>query len=148
MKFFGHCHQRALTGTTSSLQALKLAPGYEVSEIDAGCCGMAGSFGYEKEHVELAMACGEDRLFPAIRGATPETEIAVTGVSCREQIGYGTGRRARHLVEVLANARNLPGHGCSEVARLARATTGWRLDYGDLNTLPDLIEQIWSGDHR
>ena len=104
VRFFGHCHQRALTGTTSSLQALKLAPGYRVSEIDAGCCGMAGSFGYEKEHVDVAMACGEDRLFPAIRAATPETEIAVTGVSCREQIGYGTGRRARHLVEVLADA--------------------------------------------
>ena len=102
--FFAHCHQRALLGTRTSMQALKLPPGYEVSEIAAGCCGMAGSFGYEKEHVALSKACGEDRLFPAIRALSPDTEIAVTGISCREQIQFETGRTPRHLVEVLADA--------------------------------------------
>ena len=58
----------------------------------------------QEAHVDVAFACGEDRLFPAVRATTPEAEIAITGVSCREQIGYGTGRPARHLVEVLADA--------------------------------------------
>ncbi|MBI4219301.1 MAG: 4Fe-4S dicluster domain-containing protein, partial [Chloroflexi bacterium] len=106
--FLGHCHQRALTGTAASIKALRLLPGYEVTEINAGCCGMAGSFGYEKEHVKVSLAVGEDRFFPFVRSAPADMEIAVTGVSCREQTRFGTGRRARHLVEVLADALKEP----------------------------------------
>jgi hypothetical protein len=65
---------------------------------------MAGSFGYEREHVELATAIGEDRLFPAVREAAPEVEIAITGVSCRDQIGFNTQKKPRHLAEILADA--------------------------------------------
>jgi Fe-S oxidoreductase len=68
---------------------------------------MAGSFGYEAEHYELSLAIGERRLFPAVRARAPECEVVAAGVSCRQQIAHGTGRRARHLVEVLAEA--LPG---------------------------------------
>ncbi len=104
VKFFGHCHQRALTGTADSLTALNLPPGYEATEISAGCCGMAGSFGYEKSHIEIATAAGEDRLFPAVRDTSPNVEIATTGISCREQIGFNTKRESRHVVEILADA--------------------------------------------
>jgi hypothetical protein len=65
---------------------------------------MAGSFGYEKSHIDVATAAGEDRLFPAVRDASPDTEIAISGVSCREQIGFNTERESRHVVEVLADA--------------------------------------------
>jgi Fe-S oxidoreductase len=104
VSFFGHCHQRALAGTAHSLAALNMPPGYTASEISAGCCGMAGAFGYEKSHIEVATAVGEDRLFPAVRGASAETEIATSGVSCREQIGFNTERESRHVVEILADA--------------------------------------------
>ena len=104
VKFFGHCHQRALTGTSSSVTALNMPPGFEATEISAGCCGMAGSFGYEKSHIEVATAAGEDRLFPAIREANANTEIATNGISCREQIGFNTPRESRHVVEILADA--------------------------------------------
>ncbi|MBP38271.1 MAG: FAD-linked oxidase C-terminal domain-containing protein [Dehalococcoidia bacterium] len=104
VKFFGHCHQKALTGTSKSLGALNLPTGFNATEISAGCCGMAGSFGYEKNHVYIATAIGEDRLFPAVRNADPNVEIATTGVSCREQIGFNTLRESRHVVEVIADA--------------------------------------------
>ena len=71
---------------------------------NAGCCGMAGSFGYEKEHYDLSMAIGGQALFPAVNAKGPEWEIAVMGVSCREQIEHGAGRKTRHLAEVLADA--------------------------------------------
>jgi FAD/FMN-containing dehydrogenase/Fe-S oxidoreductase len=103
VQFLGHCHQRALTGLTSSIKALNLPPNFEVIDIPAGCCGMAGSFGYEKEHVEVSMAAGEERFFPHVRN-NPDAEVCVTGISCREQTSFGTGRTARHLVEVLADA--------------------------------------------
>ena len=102
--FFGHCHQRALEGTAASVTALNIPPGYTASEISAGCCGMAGSFGYEKNHLAVATAAGEDRLFPAVRDASPDDEIATSGVSCREQIGFNTERESRHIVEILADA--------------------------------------------
>jgi len=104
VKFFGHCHQRALTGTSKSVAALNLPSGYDASEISAGCCGMAGSFGYEKNHIDVATAAGEDRLFPAIREANSDAEIATSGISCREQIGFNTRRESRHVVEILADA--------------------------------------------
>jgi Fe-S oxidoreductase len=65
---------------------------------------MAGSFGYEKEHYEMSLAIGNRRLFPAIQATDPACEIVAAGVSCRQQIAHGTGRRARHLVEILAEA--------------------------------------------
>ena len=100
----GHCHQKALVGSNPSLQLLRLLPGARVDEIDSGCCGMAGSFGYEKEHYDMSLAIGNRRLFPAIKAADAGCEIVAAGVSCRQQILHGTGRRARHLVEVLADA--------------------------------------------
>ena len=102
--FHGHCHQKSLVGTASSVKALGLPPGYEVELIDSGCCGMAGSFGFEKEHYDISMKIGEQALFPAINAKDPDWEVAVMGVSCRQQVEHGTGRRARHLVEVLRDA--------------------------------------------
>ena len=102
--FHGHCHQKSLVGTAPSLTALRLPPGYEVELINSGCCGMAGSFGYEKEHYAVSMTIGEQTLFPSIRSKGPEWEVAVMGVSCRQQVEQGVGRPARHLVQVLRDA--------------------------------------------
>ncbi len=102
--FHGHCHQKALVGLAPSLKALRLPPGYQVEESGAGCCGMAGAFGYEKEHYDISMAIGEQRLFPKVRSKGQDWEVAVMGISCRQQIEHATGRRARHLVEVLRDA--------------------------------------------
>jgi Fe-S oxidoreductase len=100
----GHCHQKALVGTAPTLALLRLPSGYEVEEIASGCCGMAGSFGYEAEHYDLSMDIGRQRLFPAVEGAEPDVEIVADGISCRQQIHHATGRTARHLVEVLWEA--------------------------------------------
>jgi FAD/FMN-containing dehydrogenase/Fe-S oxidoreductase len=100
----GHCHQKALSSVNFTLQMLSIPSGYEVKEIDCGCCGMAGSFGYEKEHYELSMAIGELKLFPAIRAAESEAIISATGTSCRHQILDGTGKIALHPVDVLWDA--------------------------------------------
>ena len=102
--FHGHCHQKALAGTASTVALLERIPGAEVVELDAGCCGMAGSFGFESEHYELSMKIGGLRLFPALAEEGPETIVAATGVSCRQQIGHGTGREARHPVELVRAA--------------------------------------------
>ncbi len=99
--FHGHCHQKALVGTSHSLALLKRIPGLQVREIDSGCCGMAGSFGYEKEHYDLSMQIGELKLFLAVRSA-PDAMIVANGMSCRSQIDHGTERPAQHLVEFLA----------------------------------------------
>ncbi len=99
--FHGHCHQKALTGTAASLGALRLPPGNTVELVAAGCCGMAGSFGFEKEHYDISMTIGGESLFPAVKAKGEDWEVAVMGVSCRQQIEHGTGRRARHLAEVL-----------------------------------------------
>jgi Fe-S oxidoreductase len=104
VRLFVHCHERALVGAGAALAALNLPPNYTATMIDAGCCGMAGSFGFEKEHYAISMKIGEDRLFPAVRSAPAQAEIAVTGVSCRQQIEDGTSRKARYLTEVLAEA--------------------------------------------
>ena len=106
--FHGHCHQKALVGTAPALDVLGSIPGCEVEEIDAGCCGMAGSFGYHKEHYDISMQMGEERLFPAIRSRGGDFEVVSEGVSCRQQILDGTGRKARHLVEVVADALQPP----------------------------------------
>lgn len=99
-----HCHERALVGTEPALDALSMPPAYRASLIPSGCCGMAGSFGFEKEHYDVSMKIGEERLFPFIRESSPDTQVAVTGVSCRQQIEDGAGWPARHLSEVLAEA--------------------------------------------
>jgi FAD/FMN-containing dehydrogenase/Fe-S oxidoreductase len=95
----GHCHQKALVGAQDTQAALQRIPGAEVQLIDSGCCGMAGSFGYE--HYDLSMAIGERVLFKAVRGA-PEATIVAPGFSCRHQIEHGTGRRGKHPLELLA----------------------------------------------
>jgi Fe-S oxidoreductase len=102
--FHGHCHQKALAGTAATVALLNRIPGAEVVELDAGCCGMAGSFGFEAEHYDLSMQIGELRLFPALRAAPAGTLISATGVSCRQQIGHGVGQQARHPVELVRAA--------------------------------------------
>ena len=99
--FHGHCHQKAAHALSSSVRLLNKLPGAQVNVLDAGCCGMAGSFGFERDHYDLSMQIGEMRLFPAVREAPDDALIAATGVSCRQQIAHGTGRRAEHPVVLL-----------------------------------------------
>ncbi|MFC4116928.1 FAD-binding and (Fe-S)-binding domain-containing protein [Nonomuraea zeae] len=103
-----HCHEKAVTGTAATRALLSRIPGAEVAEIDAGCCGMAGSFGFEAEHYDLSMKIGALRLFPAIAASSPGTLLAATGVSCRQQIAHGAGRTARHPVELVHWAAGRP----------------------------------------
>lgn len=100
----GHCHQKALIGTGPAHRILSLPVNYAVEEVDSGCCGMAGSFGYEAEHYAISMQMGERQLLPAVRSAAPETIIAAAGVSCRQQIAHGSGRAALHPAQVLRRA--------------------------------------------
>jgi Fe-S oxidoreductase len=100
----GHCHQKALVGTGPSHRALKLPANYHVTEVDSGCCGMAGSFGYEAEHYDISIKMAERRLLPAVREAAEGTLVVASGVSCRQQIKHGTGRQALHPAEVLRDA--------------------------------------------
>ncbi|MDA2935067.1 FAD-binding protein, partial [Acidobacteria bacterium AH-259-D05] len=101
--FHGHCQQKALVGTESSLKTLGSLKETRLREVDSGCCGMAGSFGYEKKHYQISEKIGERRLFPAVRDASPDTEIVASGFSCRSQIRHFTGRSAKHLAETLAH---------------------------------------------
>jgi Fe-S oxidoreductase len=96
----GHCHQKALVGTAPTVSMLKAA-GFEVSEVDSGCCGMAGSFGFEKEHYDLSVTIGSRRLAPAVKAAAADVEIVAPGISCRQQIEHLAGRRAKHPAELL-----------------------------------------------
>ncbi|MBT8219707.1 MAG: FAD-binding protein [Bacteroidia bacterium] len=104
IKFHGHCHQKALSDPNDSVWLLSLPKNYDVEVIPSGCCGMAGSFGYEAEHYEVSQQVGELVLFPAIRESQQDTIITATGTSCRHQIFDGTGRKAMHPVEVLWEA--------------------------------------------
>jgi Fe-S oxidoreductase len=97
----GHCHQKALVGTGGAVAALK-ASGCSVETIPRGCCGKAGSFGYEAKNYEVSMAMGELVLFPAVRGAESSTQVAASGTSCRHQIHDGTGRSSAHTMVILA----------------------------------------------
>ena len=99
----GHCHQKALVGTAPTVAVLRAA-GYAVSEVDAGCCGMAGAFGFEREHYELSLRIARDRLVPAVEAAGPDVLICAPGISCRQQIEHTTGRQARHPAELLWDA--------------------------------------------
>jgi Fe-S oxidoreductase len=101
--FHGHCHQKALCGVKGSAAALRLVPGTDVKVLDAGCCGMAGAFGYEKEHFDLSVKIANLALIPALKAETDAT-IAATGTSCRHQIKDLTGRKALHPLEVVAAA--------------------------------------------
>lgn len=101
IKLHGHCHQKALASTASTKQMLSLPAGYRVEEIRSGCCGMAGSFGFEKEHYEVSMKIGELVLFPEVRKSEKEATIAAPGTSCRHQIKDGTGKLALHPIEIL-----------------------------------------------
>ena len=96
-----HCHQRSLVGMTPIMNLLRRIPGAEVIDLDAGCCGMAGSFGYEKEHYEISRLVGEQRLFPAIRQADADATIVAPGFSCRMQIEHFTGRTVLHPAQIL-----------------------------------------------
>lgn len=104
IKLHGHCHQKALSGVESTFIMLNLPQNFEVTVIPSGCCGMAGSFGYEKEHYEVSMQIGEQTLFPAVRKASQETVIAAPGTSCRHQIYDGTGKKALHPAVIMAGA--------------------------------------------
>ncbi len=100
----GHCHQKALASLEPTRQLLSLPANYAVEVIPSGCCGMAGSFGYEREHFDVSMQIGELVLFPAVRAAAADTLLAAPGTSCRHQIKDGTGRVARHPIEILRAA--------------------------------------------
>ncbi|MGQ1888815.1 FAD-binding and (Fe-S)-binding domain-containing protein [Thermophagus sp. OGC60D27] len=100
----GHCHQKSLASLEPTVKMLSLPKNYEVEVIPSGCCGMAGSFGYEKEHYDVSMKIGELVLFPTIRRKETETLVAAPGTSCRHQIKDGTGVRAKHPVEILYDA--------------------------------------------
>ncbi|MFQ5610847.1 MAG: FAD-binding and (Fe-S)-binding domain-containing protein [Anaerolineae bacterium] len=100
----GHCHQKALVGTGPARRALTLPPNYTVEEVDSGCCGLAGAFGYEREHYDLSLAMAGRRLLPAVRAAGAETIVVAAGTSCRAQIEHGAGRRALHPAQVLREA--------------------------------------------
>lgn len=103
----GHCHQKSLIGVGKCAEMLRLIPGVKVNVIPSGCCGMAGSFGYEKEHYETSKAIGEVVLFPAVRKATEDKQkkiiVAAPGTSCRQQILDGTGVKALHPIEIMYN---------------------------------------------
>ena len=104
IQLHGHCQQKALSSVAPSVKLLSLPENYSVEIIPSGCCGMAGSFGYEKEHYELSMQIGELVLFPTVRQQKADTIIAAPGTSCRHQVKDGTGRKALHPVEVLYEA--------------------------------------------
>lgn len=104
IKIHAHCHQKSLSNQKVTFDILNLPENYKPTIIPSGCCGMAGSFGYEKEHYDVSMKIGELKLFPAIRKATDNTIFAANGTSCRHQIFDGTGRKALHPVTILRQA--------------------------------------------
>lgn len=104
IKLHGHCQQKAVASTKSTLDMLSFPSGHSVTEIPSGCCGMAGAFGYEKVHYDLSMKVGELVLFPEIRKSEKEILIAAPGTSCRQQIVDGTGRKGLHPIELMWEA--------------------------------------------
>lgn len=102
--FHGHCQQKAISSTLATKNILQIPENYKVEEIKSGCCGMAGSFGYEKEHYELSVKVGELKLFPTVRAASEDTIIVAAGTSCRHHIKDGTGKIAIHPIEALYDA--------------------------------------------
>ena len=104
IKLHGHCQQKSVASMVPTKKMLSLPKGYEVQLIPSGCCGMAGSFGYEKEHYELSMKIGDLVLFPTVRQQPEEVIIAAPGTSCRHQIHDGTHRKALHPIEIMYDA--------------------------------------------
>lgn len=104
LKIHGHCHQKALSSTHATFSILNIPKNYKVTIMNTGCCGMAGSFGYEKEHYKVSMQVGEDTLFPKVRKCSSNTEIVAAGTSCRHQIYDGTKRIAKHPITILKEA--------------------------------------------
>ncbi len=104
IKFHGHCHQKALSNQKATFDVLNLPTNYNVTIINSGCCGMAGSFGYEKEHYDVSMQIGELKLFPSVRKSNENIVIAANGTSCRHQIYDGTKRVAKHPISILKQA--------------------------------------------
>lgn len=102
IQLHGHCYQKALVGMKPTVQVLNAIPGFKVKEIASGCCGMAGSFGFESEHIEISYKIGDLKLFPALRHLPRKTWIVASGLSCRQQIQEGVNQKAYHLVELLA----------------------------------------------
>ncbi|MGB8265529.1 MAG: heterodisulfide reductase-related iron-sulfur binding cluster, partial [Candidatus Velthaea sp.] len=100
----GHCHQKAFGAMPAIVRTLRLVPGLEVKTIASSCCGMAGTFGYEREHYEISLAMAERSLLPAVREAPPDALIVTDGVSCRHQIAAGARRDALHVAQVLDRA--------------------------------------------
>jgi Fe-S oxidoreductase len=105
----GHCHQKALGAMPDVVAALQMVPGLSVHAIDSSCCGMAGAFGYEKDHYDVSMRMAEHSLLPAVRAAPSDALIVADGTSCRHQIEDGSGRRAVHVVRVLQSALGAAG---------------------------------------
>lgn len=99
----GHCHQKALVGTAPTVATLRWA-GYEVEEVDAGCCGMAGSFGFEREHYEISVAIANRRLIPAVKALASDVHVVAPGISCRQQIEHLASRQPKHPAELLRDA--------------------------------------------
>ncbi len=99
--FHGHCHQKSLEGTAPSIGVLKSLLQTEVEEINSGCCGMAGSFGYEAEHYQFSQKIGESRLFPKVRSCDNSDILIANGISCRQQILHGAKTEVKHLIQVL-----------------------------------------------
>lgn len=104
IKLHGHCHQKSLASVEPSAKMLSLPVNYKVETMPTGCCGMAGAFGYEKEHYDVSISIGEQALFPLVRLAGEQDVISAPGVSCRQQIKDGTGRIALHPVQILRDA--------------------------------------------
>ena len=100
----GHCYQKSLSSQNFTKTCLEIPVHYQASLIPSGCCGMAGAFGYEKEHYAVSQQVGELVLFPAVRAAAADTIIAAAGTSCRHQVKDGTGRLSQHPVEILYDA--------------------------------------------
>ncbi|MFY0604839.1 MAG: FAD-binding protein [Flavobacteriaceae bacterium] len=104
LKIHGHCHQKALSSTHATFSILNIPKNYKPTIMNTGCCGMAGSFGYEKEHYKISMQVGEDTLFPKVRNTSKDIEIVAAGTSCRHQIFDGTKRIAKHPITILKEA--------------------------------------------
>ena len=100
----GHCHQKSFGVMPAVVAALKLVPGLAVETIQSSCCGMAGAFGYQAEHVDVSLRMAEADLLPAVRAAADDTVIVADGTSCRHQIHDGAARDAVHVARVLADA--------------------------------------------
>jgi Fe-S oxidoreductase len=103
----GHCHQKAFDAMPAVNKVLAMVPGLTVKTVETSCCGMAGSFGYETEHVEVSKAMAEMSLLPAVRNA-PNATVVADGTSCRHQIADGTGRPAIHVARLLESALRAP----------------------------------------